>query len=130
LSGFRDIHVIDLDEVDVTNLNRQFLFRFVVAEEGSRKTELLTDWWENSAKDVGQSKALTAAAFINRRVPGARVTPHHCRIEKVEELLKDGDFYRNFQVVVCGLDSVAARRWMNNKCGGISLFLLFYFTRI
>ena len=25
----------------------------------------------------------------------------------------DGEFYRGFQIVVCGLDSIVARRWIN-----------------
>ncbi|KAI9598781.1 NEDD8 activating enzyme [Syncephalis fuscata] len=87
LSGFRDIHVIDMDTIDVSNLNRQFLFR---------------------STDVGQSKAETAAAFIMRRIPHCKVTPYCGKIQD-----KDQEYYAQFNVVICGLDSVEARRWMN-----------------
>ncbi|MCJ1310908.1 hypothetical protein MMC25_004576 [Agyrium rufum] len=87
LSGFKDIHVIDMDIVDVSNLNRQFLFR---------------------EADVGKSKAECAAAFVEKRVKGVKITPFNGKIQD-----KDEDYYMQFKFIVCGLDSIEARRWIN-----------------
>jgi ubiquitin-activating enzyme E1 C len=61
-----------LDTVDVSNLNRQFLFR---------------------QKDVGRSKAEVAAEFIRNRIPGCNVTAYKNRIEDF-----DANFYSQFKV--------------------------------
>ncbi|ATZ51133.1 hypothetical protein BCIN_06g05650 [Botrytis cinerea B05.10] len=89
LSGFKTIHVIDMDTIDVSNLNRQFLFRH---------------------SDVGKSKAEVAAKFVEKRVKGVTIVPHNCKIQD-----KDEEFYMQFSIVVCGLDSIEARRWINSK---------------
>uniref|UniRef100_A0A286XV72 NEDD8-activating enzyme E1 catalytic subunit n=1 Tax=Cavia porcellus TaxID=10141 RepID=A0A286XV72_CAVPO len=96
LSGFRQIHVIDMDTIDVSNLNRQFLFR---------------------PKDVGRPKAEVAAEFLNDRIPNCNVVPHFNKIQDFNDT-----FYRQFHIIVCGLDSIIARRWIN----GMLISLLNY----
>jgi len=76
LSGFKDIHVIDMDTIDISNLNRQFLFRYVAyTRVGSYILTWCFFFWFCRPKDVGKPKATVAAEFIMNRVPGAVVTP-------------------------------------------------------
>ena len=49
-----------------------------------------------------------AANFINRRITGCNIQAHFCRLENF-----DIQFYRQFHIIVCGLDSIQARRWIN-----------------
>ena len=72
LTGFKDIHVIDMDTIDISNLNRQFLFRLVVSFSVCEGTLSFACC---RPKDVGNSKAIVAAEFIMKRVPGVKVTP-------------------------------------------------------
>ncbi|KAI3380566.1 hypothetical protein SNEBB_005904 [Seison nebaliae] len=84
----RNIHVIDMDTIEITNLNRQFLF---------------------DEEDIGESKAVICAKKIHESFPKCQITPHFKQIEEFSR-----EFYKKFDVVICGLDSVSARRWINS----------------
>jgi ubiquitin-activating enzyme E1 C len=75
------------DTIDISNLNRQFLFR---------------------QADIGKPKAEVAAAFVEKRVKGVKITPF---VGKIQD--KDEDYYMQFKIIICGLDSIEARRWIN-----------------
>uniref|UniRef100_A0A3Q3SDR6 SUMO-activating enzyme subunit 2 n=1 Tax=Mastacembelus armatus TaxID=205130 RepID=A0A3Q3SDR6_9TELE len=61
LTGFKNIEVIDLDTIDVSNLNRQFLFQ---------------------KKHVGKSKAQVAKESVLQFCPSANITAYHDSIMK------------------------------------------------
>ena len=92
LSGFKTVEVIDLDTIDVSNLNRQFLFR---------------------PEHVSQPKAVVAAAAVKIFNSDLEITPHHGNI-------KDSKFgisyFSKFNVVLNALDNVDARRHVNRLC--------------
>lgn len=92
LSGFVDIHLIDLDTIDVSNLNRQFLFR---------------------SHHVGQSKALVAKEIAMGFNPKARIVAHHGNIKSSHFGL---EYFQQFTLVLNALDNVDARKHVNRLC--------------
>ncbi|KAG8798197.1 hypothetical protein FRC19_001775 [Serendipita sp. 401] len=49
-----------------------------------------------------------------KRVPGVTVTPYHGKIQD-----KDEEYYKQFTIIICGLDSIEARRWINATLVGM-----------
>ncbi|XP_014494359.1 SUMO-activating enzyme subunit 2 [Vigna radiata var. radiata] len=92
LSGFPDIHIIDMDTIEVSNLNRQFLFR---------------------KSHVGQSKAKVARDAVLKFRPHINITPYHANVKDPEFNV---DFFKQFNVVLNGLDNLDARRHVNRLC--------------
>ncbi|KAL7717709.1 SUMO-activating enzyme subunit [Entamoeba marina] len=93
LMGFKDIEIVDLDVIDLSNLNRQFLF---------------------SKEHIGLSKAIVASKVsIERYANDANIKPHHCEIQNSTF---DVDYYKQFAVVINALDNLAARKHVNRMC--------------
>ena len=94
LCGFDDLTMIDLDTIDYSNLNRQFLFR---------------------KHHVNKSKAETAreSALAFPHDAGLEIVAHHGNIKNTAY---DLAFFETFNVVLNALDNVEARRHVNRLC--------------
>ncbi|TPP54998.1 ThiF family protein [Leishmania donovani] len=110
LSGFTQVHLIDLDTIDATNLNRQFLFR--VADVGNSKADTarraVLDWFA-AADDPAPEHV---SVLRGRRTPPSIVAYH----DNVKADRYDDAFYRQFAVVLSALDNVSARQHVNRMC--------------
>ncbi|XP_032781297.2 SUMO-activating enzyme subunit 2 isoform X2 [Daphnia magna] len=92
LSGFNDILVIDLDTIDVSNLNRQFLFQ---------------------KEHVGKSKAVIARESALGFNPNVTIVAKHDSVMNSEYNVT---FFKQFTVVMNALDNRAARSHVNRMC--------------
>ncbi|KAF0716775.1 Aste57867_2671 [Aphanomyces stellatus] len=92
LSGFENITIVDLDTIDVSNLNRQFLFR---------------------SKHVGQSKAAIAKEVALKFNPRANITAYH---ENVKSSRYSIQYFEQFSFVMNALDNIDARKHVNRLC--------------
>lgn len=92
LTGFGEIHIIDLDTIDLSNLNRQFLFR----QEHLKKSKALV------AKDVAQ-----------RFNPNVKLVAHHANIKDSKFNI---EWFSSFSLVFNALDNIEARRRVNKMC--------------
>lgn len=96
LTGFKSVDAVDLDTIDVSNLNRQFLF---------------------NKSNVGQSKSKVAIEIAKREyalsIDGLQLNSIHKSIMLSEF---DVDFFRQYSFVINALDNRAARSHVNRMC--------------
>lgn len=87
--------VTDMDIIEKSNLNRQFLFR---------------PW------DVQKAKSSTAAAAVKEMNPGMKIEAHMNRVGDETEAVYDAKFFNELTGVANALDNVEARTYMDRKC--------------
>ncbi|EOA82209.1 E1 ubiquitin-activating protein uba2 [Exserohilum turcicum] len=92
LTGFGEIHIVDLDTIDLSNLNRQFLFR---------------------NEHIKKSKALVAKESASKFNPNVRIIAYHDNIKNDQFNVA---WFQSFRLVFNALDNLDARRHVNRMC--------------
>lgn len=89
------VHVTDMDTIEKSNLNRQFLFR---------------------SSDLEQLKSATAAKAVTKMNPHFNIKAYSSRVGAETENLFNEDFYQSLDGVCNALDNVDARMYMDSQC--------------
>lgn len=88
-----EIHVLDLDTIDLSNLNRQFLFRH---------------------KDIKQSKSLTAIKAVEFFNHKSKLYSYHGSV--MDKKVFPISFFQQFNLIYNALDNLEARFYVNRIC--------------
>uniref|UniRef100_A0A4W4EK69 E1 ubiquitin-activating enzyme n=1 Tax=Electrophorus electricus TaxID=8005 RepID=A0A4W4EK69_ELEEL len=89
------ITVTDMDSIERSNLNRQFLFR---------------------TEDIGKQKSIAAAEAVQKMNPNMNITPHQNRVCPESEGIYTQSFYSSLDGVAAALDNVEARVYLDGCC--------------
>ena len=116
LSGFTKITVIDLDTIDISNLNRQFLFRKKHVGEGKcivacRVAEKMSLYSNENDDDDDDDDDKSSNNNNNTNIEYKPIHGNVCNSKKF-----DVKFLDQFSVVLNALDNVTARRRVNRLC--------------
>lgn len=90
-----EIIITDMDLIEKSNLNRQFLFR---------------------PQNVQQSKSQTAAKAIRAMNPDINITAHENRVGQETESVYNDEFFEKLDGVANALDNMDARIYMDRRC--------------
>jgi len=89
------LSVTDMDSIERSNLNRQFLFR---------------------NRDIGQLKSTVAAAAVKRMNPLINIKAYNDRVGPDTENIYNDDFFESLDGVANALDNVEARIYVDRRC--------------
>ncbi|MHA2504548.1 MAG: HesA/MoeB/ThiF family protein [Candidatus Kariarchaeaceae archaeon] len=89
MAGVGEMHLVDMDHIEYSNLNRQILF--IDAKEG-------------------ESKAKAAAKMLKRINPFGEYHAYHMPLQEL-----DPEIYERVDLYIAGLDSVSAREDLNRR---------------
>ncbi|KAK0403088.1 hypothetical protein QR680_016712 [Steinernema hermaphroditum] len=102
-NGEGKLKITDMDQIEISNLNRQFLFR---------------------RGDVGSKKSVCAARSAKNFNPDLNIEALSERVCDETEHVFNDDFFNELNGVANALDNVEARRYMDRRCVYYQLPLL------
>jgi len=89
------VHVTDMDRIEVSNLNRQFLFR---------------------RENVGQQKSVCASNAAKVMNPAIKIACHETKVCPETENVFDDEFWQSLTGVCNALDNMQARYYTDSRC--------------